>query len=105
MKTLNKSVLLAVLLIPATQSFADQQEEMINYLQSPIARTADVQHQTNVEGSSVADQSKVMIADLNTPYLKSDVAKSDKSTVERKQTGVGKDAQFVMIQNLLTTRL
>ncbi|WP_415893874.1 hypothetical protein ACMXYN_05600 [Neptuniibacter sp. PT8_73] len=100
MKTLNKSMLLAVLLIPATQGFADQQEEMINYLHSPAARTADVQHQANAEGSSVADQSKVMIADLNTPYLKSDIVKAD-----IKQKGMGKDAQLVMIQNLLTTRL
>ncbi|WP_415898748.1 hypothetical protein [Neptuniibacter sp. QD48_11] len=105
MKTLNKSMLLAVLLIPATQGFADQQEEMINYLHSPATRTADVQHQANAEGSSVADQSKVMIADLNAPYLKSDVAKADKTVVGSRQKRGESDAQFAMIQNLLTTRL
>ncbi|WP_415890703.1 hypothetical protein ACMXYV_05160 [Neptuniibacter sp. SY11_33] len=105
MKTLNKSMLLAVLLIPATQVFADQQEEMINYLHSPAMRTADVQHQANAEGSLVADQSKVMIADLNTPYLKSDGAKADKTTFESKQKREVNDAQFTMIQSLLTTRL
>jgi len=105
MKMLNKNVLLAVLLIPATQVFADQQDEMINYLQSPVARTAEVQHQANVEGSSVADQSKVMIADLNTPYLKSELVENGKSTVENMQQGEENDVQFAMIQNLLTTRL
>lgn len=110
MNGLSKTVLVSAVLFAAAEVGASQQQEMIDFLQSPDARVEAGSYQ---QGSGYAvgsgDYSKVMIAELLSPYDQANDLNTLADVLKRLEslpTAAGalevanEDQQEIMIRNL-----